>query len=146
MLDCRFQRVLFHVAFPMSGRFCCCWGDIFHSLMASQRRSLMMMMMIQFRFPKIPLSTQSTGPLTTTQCPAFHPGSSSDAATWQLLLRLHTGLAHLRHRYFVSSYSHNKPTETPLNIRKQHCPTSCNTVRLYHNHVDLYPCQINQPE
>ena len=43
------------------------------------------------------------GTQNATQCPAFHPGSSSDAATWQLLLRLLTGLAHLRHRYVVFS-------------------------------------------
>ena len=43
------------------------------------------------------------GTQNATQCPGFHPGSSSDATTWQLLLRLHTGLAHLRHRCFVFS-------------------------------------------
>ena len=150
MSDFLLQTVLFHVAFLMSGRFCCCGGYCCYSLTASQKRSLMMMRWtewIQLRFRKIPLSTQSTGQRMLRNVLVSilaHPP-----------MRLHGNYCcdytQAWHIWDIdiscSLYSCNKPTKALLNIRKQHRPTSCNIVRRLHDdHVDFWPCQTYQPE
>ena len=89
-----------------------------------------------------------------TQYPAFHP---SNAATGQLLLLLHTGLAYLRNRYFMFSLQFHQANQDIIEHQKtaqsekfdtvnKSVKGMTNTVRSHCNHVDLCLCLTYQPE
>ena len=131
----------------MLGSFCCCGGYSCYSLTASQKRSLMRCTeWIQLRFRKIPLSTQSTGHRMLCNVLVSilaHP-------PMQLHGNYSCNYTQAWHIWDIdissSFYSSNKPTETLSNIRKQHRPTTCNTVRRLHDdHVDLAPAKHTSP-
>lgn len=67
---------------------------------------------------------QSTGH-NGTQYPAFHP---SNAATGQLLLLLHTGLAYLRNRYFMFSLQFQQANQDIIEHQKTAQSEKFNTV------------------